>query len=96
MAAIITSHMARKDAAASTHVCPGMRIHIIDIVQPPGIGIPRIAGMDAHEVIVSATLIANSKEEMPTNARFQVRSGGTAGPTLRDMRHLKSVGRQLG
>jgi hypothetical protein len=26
--------MPRKDAAASSHVCPGIRIHIIDMVEP--------------------------------------------------------------
>jgi len=30
------------------HVCPAIRNHAIDIVQPPGIRIPRIADMDAH------------------------------------------------
>jgi len=35
--------MPRTDAAAPGHVCPGIRIHAIDIVQPPGIGIPPIA-----------------------------------------------------
>jgi hypothetical protein len=45
---IITIHMPRNDAAALGHVCPGIRIHVIDIVQPPGIGIPPIADMDVH------------------------------------------------
>jgi len=45
--------MPRNDAAAPGHVCPGIRIHAIDIVQPPGIGIPPIADMDAHQTIVS-------------------------------------------
>ena len=35
----------RNDAAAPGHVCPGIRIHAIDIVQPPGIGISPIADM---------------------------------------------------
>jgi len=46
------------DAAASGHVCPGIRIQTIDIVQPPGIGIPRIADMGPHKAIVSAALVA--------------------------------------
>src|SRR5215475_8574830 len=37
IATIIATHMPRNDAAASGHVCPGIRIHAIDIVQPPGI-----------------------------------------------------------
>ncbi len=46
--------MPRNDAAAPGHVCPGIRIHAIDIVQPPGIGISPIADMDVHQTIVSA------------------------------------------
>jgi len=46
--------MPRNDAAAPGHVCPGIRIHAIDIVQPPGIGISPIADMDVHQMIVSA------------------------------------------
>ena len=36
IATIITTHMPRNDTAAPDHVCPGIRIHAIDIVQPPG------------------------------------------------------------
>jgi hypothetical protein len=54
--------------------CPGMRIHAIDIVQPPGIGIPRIADMDAHQTIVTAALAAKSSAETPKKARRETRS----------------------
>jgi hypothetical protein len=43
--------MPKSDAAAAGQVCPGIRIHAIDIVQPPGIGIPPIADMDVHQTI---------------------------------------------
>jgi len=62
------------DAAAPSQVCPGICIQIIDIVQPPGIGIPRIADMDAHQAIVSAALVANNRAETPTKARWEVRA----------------------
>jgi hypothetical protein len=39
----------------SGHVCPGIRIHAIDMVQPPGIGISPSADMDAHQTIVRRT-----------------------------------------
>jgi hypothetical protein len=74
IATIITTHMQTKDAAAPGHVCPGIRIHIIDIVQPPGIGIPRIADMDAHQTIVSTALVAKSDAETPTKVRWEARS----------------------
>src|SRR5206468_1447766 len=63
IATIITTHMPKNDAAAPGHVCPGIRIHAIDIVQRPGIGIPPIADMDAHQTIVTAALAAKSSAE---------------------------------
>src|SRR5262247_2548500 len=74
IAIIITTHMPRNNAAAPGHVCPGIRIHAIDIVQPPGIGIPPIADMDAHQTIVTVALAAKSSAETPKNARWAVRS----------------------
>ena len=71
------------DAAASGHVCPGIRIQVIDIVQPPGIGISGIADMDAHQTMVSAALVAKSEAEMPTKARREVRSETLTASMLR-------------
>jgi hypothetical protein len=48
--------MKRNDAAAPGHVCPGIRIHTIDIVQAPSMGISPIADMDMHQTIVTAAL----------------------------------------
>jgi hypothetical protein len=39
IATIMASHMSRKLMAEPNHVWPRIRIHIIDIVQPPGISI---------------------------------------------------------
>src|SRR6187431_805568 len=69
MATIIATHMPRNVAAAPSHVCSGIRIHAIDIVQPPGIGIPPISDMDAHQTIVTTALAAKSRAETPRNAR---------------------------
>jgi len=66
--------MPRNDAAAPGHDCSGIRIHAIDIDQPPGIGIPPIADMDAHQPIVAAALAAKSSAETPKKARSEVRS----------------------
>src|SRR5436305_7481625 len=63
--------MARNDAAALGHVCPGIRIHAIDIVQPPGIGLSPIADMDPHQTIVTAALAAKSSAETPRKARWE-------------------------
>src|SRR5215207_1871009 len=73
IATIMTTHMPRNDAAAPGHVCPGIRIHAIDIVQPPGIGISPIADMDAHQPIVSAALATKSSAEAPKKARWEAR-----------------------
>src|SRR5262245_1279249 len=61
-------------AAAAGHVCSCIRIHVIDIVQPPGIGISPIADMDAHETIVAAALAANSSVEIAKKACCDSRS----------------------
>src|SRR4029434_1719986 len=66
--------MPRNDAAAPGHVCPGIRIHAIAIVQPPGIGIAPIADMDAHQRVVSAALAAKSTAETPKKAWWEARS----------------------
>src|SRR3979490_1135073 len=65
--------MPRNDAAAPGHVCWGIRIHAVDIVQPPGIGISPIADMDAHQTIVTATLAAKSSAETPEKACWEAR-----------------------
>jgi len=95
IATIITTHMPAKDAAAPDHVCAGIRIHIIDIVQPPGIGIPRIADMDAHQTIVSAALVAKNDAEMPAKARSEVRSEATPLSTLRQILGSKLLAREV-
>src|SRR5215469_13203324 len=69
IATIITTHMPRNDAAAPDHVCPGIRIQVIDIVQPPGIGIWPIAAMDEHQTIVTVTQAAKSSAGTPSKAR---------------------------
>src|SRR6266545_6880996 len=66
--------MPRNHAAAPGQVCPGIRIHAIDIVQPPGIGISPIADMDAHQTIVTAALAAKSNAETPKNVSWEARS----------------------
>jgi len=66
--------MPMNDAAAPGHVCPGIRIHAIDIAQPPGIGISPIADIDAHQTIVTAALAAKSNVETPKNAPWEARS----------------------
>jgi hypothetical protein len=68
MAAIMTTHMARNDAAASIQVCPGIRIHAIDMVKPPGIGIPPMSHVELHQNTVTAVLIMNTSAETPKKA----------------------------
>jgi hypothetical protein len=60
-----SSQPTRKGTAAPDHVCLGMRIHAIDIIQPAGIGISPIADMGAHQTIVPAVLAAQSSAETP-------------------------------
>src|SRR5689334_16839609 len=58
MATIMTPHIEMNIAAAAGHACPGMRIHIIDIVHPPGISIP--PDISAQNHAVAATLTAKA------------------------------------
>ena len=63
--------MPTNDAAAPAHVCPGIRIHAIDISQPPGIGIPPTADIDLLQTIVIAALAAKSNAEALKKARSE-------------------------
>jgi hypothetical protein len=40
---IMATHVVANMAAAPARLCSGIRIHIIDIVQPPAIGMPPMA-----------------------------------------------------
>src|SRR5277367_5827101 len=77
IATIITSHMPRNDAAALGQACPGVRIHAIDILQPPGIGISPIADMDVHQWMVAAALAAKSSAEVPKKTGSESRPEST-------------------
>lgn len=48
--------MPKNEDVMPAHVCPGMRIQVIDIVQPPGTGIPHVADMDFDQRTVAAVL----------------------------------------
>ena len=80
IATIITSHMPRNDAAAAGQVCPGIRIHAMDIVQPPGIGIPPIADMEPQETMVTVALAAKASAETPQNAPKRPLARSIIGP----------------
>ena len=69
IATIITLHMPRNVAAAPDQLWPGIRIHAIDMVQPPGISMPGIADMDPHQTMVIAVLAANTSAAVPMRAR---------------------------
>jgi len=72
--------MPTNDAAAAGQVWPGMRIHAIDIVQPPGIGILPIADMDSHQTTVAAALAAKSSAETPRKARSEATPPSSPAP----------------
>jgi hypothetical protein len=60
--------------AAADQLCPGIRIQAIDIVQPPGIGIPPVAGMDAHQATVAVALAAKRSAETLKKSLWETRS----------------------
>jgi hypothetical protein len=65
--------MPRNDAARSSHVCPHIRVHASDIVQPPGIGMRPIDDMDALQTIVAAALAVKSSAAMPKKTHCEAR-----------------------
>jgi hypothetical protein len=71
MAVIIRLHMPMNEDASPHHVCPGIRIHAIDIVQLPGIGIPGVLDIDEHDTIVRAALIMNIEAQSPRSVRSE-------------------------
>src|SRR3984893_10537775 len=84
IATIITTHMTRNDAAAPGHVCPGIRIHAIDIVRPPHISISAVDDMVEHQPIAAAVLAAKSSAEMPEKARSEARPEPMPAPMVRE------------
>jgi hypothetical protein len=68
------THMPKNEDVTPAHVCPGMRIQVIDIVQPPGIGIPPVADMDFDQRTVTAVLTMKSNTMTPMNVRPESRS----------------------
>src|SRR4030095_4651557 len=77
--------MPRNDTAALSHVCPDIRIHPIDIVQPPGMSIPPIADMEVHQKIVSVALAMKRSAETPKKARLEVRGEAKPASMLRQI-----------
>jgi hypothetical protein len=63
-----------KEAAVLGQLSPGIRIHAIDIFQPPGIVIAPIADIDPDQAAVSVALAAKSSAEVPKNACCDARS----------------------
>jgi len=47
MATIMTTHIPMTMAAAISQFCPGILIHAIDMIQPPGMAMP--PDMDLHK-----------------------------------------------
>ena len=58
IATIITSHIPMKEAVAPSHVCVGILIHAIDMVQPPGIAMP--PAIEPHHQVVAPALAMNN------------------------------------
>ena len=95
IAAVIATHIPTNEAAESTQVCHGIGIHTIDIVQPPGIGIARIADIDAQQTIVTAAPAAKSSAQRPMKAREDVRSQAEPAALPQQIRGSKWLAREV-
>jgi hypothetical protein len=51
-----------------------MRIHAMDIDQPPGMAIAPMVDMEVHQLIVTATLAAKSAMAVPRKAGWEIRA----------------------
>src|SRR5262249_32174342 len=84
MATIIRSHMPRNVAAAPVQPWPGIRIQAIDIVQPPGMGIP--PDIDRAQATVAAALAANRTATVSARPRSRVGTRLSAPAPARSVR----------
>src|SRR5512135_1806267 len=78
IATIITTHMPRNEAAAAGQDCPGILIQAMDMVQPPGIGMP--PAIDPHQRIVAPALARKRRAQPERNARSRVTSARPGRP----------------
>src|SRR5262245_39170902 len=67
IATIITTHMPRNPAAAPDQDWPGILIQAIDMIQPPGIGMP--PDIEPHQATVAAALATNRSALAARNPR---------------------------
>src|SRR5262245_43987993 len=65
MATIIASHISRKLRAEADQVWPRIRIHIIDMFQPPGISISQ--HIERQKYTVADTLAMNTRAQTAMN-----------------------------
>jgi hypothetical protein len=96
IAAIITIHMRTKEAVAPAHACPGIRIHAIDIVQPPGISIAPAADIVLHQAVVTATQTTNTIPKSKTKVCRDAFSETTRPRLVIEMQASKLPARDAG
>ncbi|MGY6256200.1 hypothetical protein ACXIVK_22305 [Paraburkholderia caledonica] len=61
----MTTHIPTNLAATPGHVRPHMGIHVIDMAQPPGMGMSPMVDMDPQATTVAAAQTANSNAQTP-------------------------------
>jgi hypothetical protein len=88
--------MRTKETVAPAHVCPGIRIHAIDIVQPPGIGISPVADIALHQTVVTATQTTNTIAKSKMKVRRDAFSETTRPRAVIEMQASKLLARDAG
>jgi hypothetical protein len=88
--------MRTKEAVAPAHVCPGIRIHAIDIVQPPGIGIAPAADIALHQAVVTAAQTTNTIPNSKTKIRRDAFSETARPRVVIEMQASKLLARDAG
>ena len=74
MATIITVHMPVNMPKWPSQLCPGMRIQVMDMAQPPGISMPGMDDMEPHQAMVTATQTMKISVAVARNARSEFQS----------------------
>jgi hypothetical protein len=81
---------------APAHVCPGIRIHAIDIVHPPDIGISPVADIALHQAVVTAAQTTNAIAKSKMKVRRDAFSETTRPRVVIAMQASKLLARDAG
>src|SRR2546426_6964417 len=90
IATIITTHIPMNEAAAPRALWPGIRIHVIDMIQPPGMRMP--PGMDPHQRMTAPALTTNTRALAARNPHPRAETARSSQVGFREPGAMRSQG----